>query len=92
MRSTRAAAPSRPCVPLAAARPPASGSRIDGTRETMTTPYPTLLSPIRIGKHIIRNRVWMAAHATLLVKDNLFTEAHLHYYAERARHGVGIIT
>lgn len=58
----------------------------------MTSPYPTLLSPIAIGRHTIRNRVWMAAHATLLVKDHLFTDAHIHYYAERARHGVGIIT
>ncbi|MFT8244833.1 FAD-dependent oxidoreductase [Roseomonas sp. BN140053] len=56
------------------------------------TSYPHLLSPIRLGKHEIRNRVWMAAHATLLVKDNLFTDAHIHYYRERARGGVGIIT
>ena len=56
------------------------------------SPYPTLLSPIRLGRHEIRNRVWMAAHATLLVKDNLFTDAHIHYYRERARGGVGIIT
>ncbi len=55
-------------------------------------PYPHLLSPLAIGKHTIRNRVWMAAHATLLVKDNLFTDAHVHYYVERARGGVGIIT
>ena len=58
----------------------------------MSVHYPTLFSPIRLGKHTIRNRVWMAAHATLLVKDHLFTQAHLDYYAERARHGVGVIT
>ncbi len=58
----------------------------------MSVHYPTLLSPIRLGRHEIRNRVWMAAHATLLVKDHLFTQAHLDYYAERARNGVGIIT
>ncbi len=58
----------------------------------MTNAYPTLFSPIKLGKHTIRNRVWMAAHATLLVKDHLFSQAHLDYYAERARHGVGIIT
>jgi 2,4-dienoyl-CoA reductase-like NADH-dependent reductase (Old Yellow Enzyme family) len=58
----------------------------------MSVHYPTLFSPIKLGKHTIRNRVWMAAHATLLVKDHLFTQAHLHYYAERARHGVGVIT
>ncbi len=58
----------------------------------MTNAYPTLFSPIKLGKHTIRNRVWMSAHATLLVKDHLFSQAHLNYYAERARHGVGIIT
>ncbi len=56
------------------------------------TAYPNLLSPIRLGTHTIRNRVWMSAHATLLVKDNLFTDAHIHYYRERAKGGVGIIT
>jgi 2,4-dienoyl-CoA reductase-like NADH-dependent reductase (Old Yellow Enzyme family) len=56
------------------------------------TVYPNLLSPLQIGRHTIRNRVWMAAHATLLVKDHLFTDAHVHYYVERARGGVGIIT
>ena len=59
---------------------------------TPAPPYPNLLSPLAIGRHTIRNRVWMAAHATLLVKDNLFTDAHVHYYVERARGGVGIIT
>ncbi len=59
---------------------------------TAPPPYPQLLSPLTIGRHTIRNRVWMAAHATLLVKDNLFTDAHVHYYVERARGGVGIIT
>ena len=48
------------------------------------SPYPNLLSPLRVGKHELRNRVWMAAHATLLVKDHLFTDAHVHYYVERA--------
>ena len=59
----------------------------------MTHPlYPTLFSPIRLGSRTARNRTWMAAHATLLVKDHLFTDAHLAYYAERARHGVAVIT
>lgn len=54
--------------------------------------YPTLLSPLRIGPKVARNRSWMSAHATLLVKDNLFTDAHIAYYEERARHGVAVIT
>lgn len=55
-------------------------------------PYPNLFSPLRVGKHELRNRVWMAAHATLLVKDHLFTDAHVHYYVERAKGGVSAIT
>lgn len=54
--------------------------------------YPHLLAPGRIGKHDIKNRVWMSAHATLLVKDHLFTDEHVAYYVERAKGGVGVIT
>ena len=54
--------------------------------------YPTLFSPMRLGPRVARNRTWMAAHATLLVKDHLFTDAHLAYYEERARNGVAVIT
>jgi 2,4-dienoyl-CoA reductase-like NADH-dependent reductase (Old Yellow Enzyme family) len=57
-----------------------------------TTPYPTLFSPIRLGPKIARNRSWMSAHATLLVKDHVFTDEHVAYYAERAKHGVAVIT
>lgn len=54
--------------------------------------YPNLLSPHKIGGHTIKNRVWMSAHATLLVRDHLFTDEHVSYYVERAKGGVGIIT
>ncbi len=57
-----------------------------------TTPYPTLFSPIRLGPKTARNRTWMSAHATLLVKDHVFTDEHVAYYAERAKHGVAVIT
>ncbi len=57
-----------------------------------TTPYPTLFSPIPLGPKIARNRTWMSAHATLLVKDHVFTDEHVAYYAERAKHGVAVIT
>lgn len=57
-----------------------------------TTPYPTLFSPIRLGPKTARNRSWMSAHATLLVKDHVFTDEHVAYYAERAKHGVAVIT
>jgi len=56
------------------------------------TSYPHLFTPGRIGKHDVKNRLWMTAHATLLVKDHLFTDEHIAYYVERARGGVGVIT
>lgn len=59
---------------------------------TENAAYPHLLSPHKIGSHTIKNRVWMSAHATLLVRDHLFTDEHVSYYVERAKGGVGIIT
>lgn len=59
--------------------------------ETVTD-YPNLFSPQKIGPKTAKNRVWMTAHSTQLVKDHNFTEEHVHYYAERARGGVGVIT
>lgn len=55
-------------------------------------PFPHLFEPGRLGKRRTRNRIWMTAHATLLVKDHLFTEEHIAYYVERARGGAGVIT
>jgi 2,4-dienoyl-CoA reductase-like NADH-dependent reductase (Old Yellow Enzyme family) len=56
------------------------------------TLYPRLLSAGRLGRHETKNRVWMTSHATLLVKDHLFTDAHVDYYVERAKGGVAVIT
>lgn len=54
--------------------------------------YPLLGSPLKLGRKTARNRIWMTAHATLLVKDHLFTEEHIAYYAARARGGAAVIT
>ncbi len=54
--------------------------------------YPHLSSPLKLGPRTARNRIWMTAHATLLVKDHLFTEAHVAYYEARARGGAAVIT
>ncbi len=51
-----------------------------------------LFEPCRLGRQTAKNRIWMTAHATLLVKDHLFTDDHIAYYVERARGGVGVIT
>ncbi|QQQ79475.1 FAD-dependent oxidoreductase [Saccharothrix sp. 6-C] len=56
------------------------------------TDYPNLFSPMRIGPKTAKNRIWMTAHSTQLVKDHNFSDAHVHYYAERAKGGVGVIT
>lgn len=58
----------------------------------MSSHYPNLLSPFPLGPRVARNRVWMTAHATQLVKGHNFSDAHVGYYAERARGGVGVIT
>ena len=58
----------------------------------MTVPYPLLGSPMKLGLRTARNRIWMTAHATLLVKDHLFTDAHVAYYATRAKGGAAVIT
>ncbi len=56
------------------------------------TAFPTLFSPIRLGPKTARNRIWMTAHATLLVKDHLFTDDHIAYYRARAKGGAAVIT
>ena len=43
----------------------------------MSSQFPRLLGPARLGRHETKNRVWMTSHATLLVKDHLFTDAHV---------------
>ncbi len=58
----------------------------------MPDPYPLLGSPMRLGPRTARNRIWMTAHATLLVKDHLFTDAHVAYYEARAKGGAAVVT
>jgi hypothetical protein len=50
--------------------------------------YPLLGSPLKLGPKTARNRIWMTAHATLLVKDHLFTDQHIAYYTARAKGGL----
>ena len=58
----------------------------------MSTQFPRLLSSGKLGRFETKNRVWMTSHATLLVKDHLFTDAHVDYYVERAKGGAAVIT
>lgn len=54
--------------------------------------YPHLFEPFELGPRTARNRVWMTAHSTQLVKNHNFSDEHVAYYAERAKGGVGVIT
>lgn len=58
----------------------------------MAHPYAHLFEPVKIGPKTAKNRLWMTAHSTQLVKDHNFTDRHVAYYAERAAGGVGVIT
>ncbi|MFG1921776.1 FAD-dependent oxidoreductase [Cryptosporangium sp. NPDC048952] len=60
--------------------------------ETPAAPYPTLLSPLKLGPRTARNRTWMTAHSTHLVKGNTFSQEHIDYYVERAKGGTAVIT
>jgi len=58
----------------------------------MTSPYPTLLSPLRLGSLTIRNRTMMAAMSTgLSDHGGRVSEDQIAYYSERARGGVGMV-
>ncbi|MFQ5987557.1 MAG: mycofactocin system FadH/OYE family oxidoreductase 2 [Dehalococcoidia bacterium] len=50
-----------------------------------------LLSPIKLRNTLVRNRTVFGAHQTNFAEHNLPSERHLHYYAERAKGGVGLI-
>lgn len=51
-----------------------------------------LLSPLKVGRLTLRSRVLITAHATNYVDaDGLPDERAVHYYAERARGGVGLM-
>src|SRR5215470_16971877 len=61
-------------------------------------PYPHLFQPIAIGPVSVRNRLYMTAHGLgYAVPDpdlpgfSIPSERHAHYYAERARGGIGLI-
>ena len=53
--------------------------------------YPALLSEVRLGPAVLRNRVVSTAHQTGLVHDHLPTDDLVAYHEARARGGVGAI-
>ena len=59
----------------------------------MSTAYPRLFTPMRIGSAEIRNRIVFAGHGSRFVDWHSFhlNDRQAHYLAERARGGVGMI-
>ncbi|WP_432826154.1 FAD-dependent oxidoreductase [Dactylosporangium sp. CA-092794] len=58
----------------------------------MTIDAMALLSaPLQAGRLVLRNRVVVPAHTTNFARDNLATDRHVAYHAERARGGAGLI-
>jgi mycofactocin system FadH/OYE family oxidoreductase 2 len=50
-----------------------------------------LFSPLQIGKIVVPNRISFSAHLTNFAEDNLPSERHVYYLAERAKGGTGLI-
>jgi dimethylglycine catabolism A len=57
----------------------------------MTTRFPHVFSPVRIGTVELKNRIFVPAHTTNYGVEHLPSEQHVHYHAEKARGGVGLI-
>ena len=57
----------------------------------MTTRFPHVFSPLRIGAVELKNRIFVPAHTTNYGVEHLPSERHVHYHAEKARGGVGLI-
>jgi mycofactocin system FadH/OYE family oxidoreductase 2 len=50
-----------------------------------------LFSPLQIGKTVVPNRISFSSHLTNFARDNLPSERHIYYLAERAKGGAGLI-
>lgn len=57
----------------------------------MSTAFPHLMSPLRIGKLSLRNRIVSTGHDTVLPVDSKVSPALVAYHAARARGGAGLI-
>ena len=53
--------------------------------------YKHLLSPIKIGETVVKNRVFMPPISTNLANDGYVTDELVEHYAARAKGGVGLI-
>lgn len=56
-----------------------------------SNPHRSLLQPLALRGHTLRNRIVFGAHTANMSDNGLPGEQHLHYYLERARGGAGMI-
>jgi mycofactocin system FadH/OYE family oxidoreductase 2 len=56
----------------------------------MTSLFPHLFSPLRVGQLTLRNRIVSTPHATGYVTGHLHDEREVYYQAEKAKGGVGL--
>ncbi|MFC1933250.1 mycofactocin system FadH/OYE family oxidoreductase 2 [Chloroflexota bacterium] len=57
----------------------------------MNGQFKYLFSPLQIGNTVVPNRISFSAHLTNFAENNLPSERHTHYLAERAKGGTGLI-
>ncbi|OQS38168.1 oxidoreductase [Chromobacterium haemolyticum] len=57
----------------------------------MSTLFPLLFSPLRIGPALLKNRIMSTGHDTVLPEDGRVSPALVAYHRARARGGVGLI-
>ena len=53
--------------------------------------FPHLFSPFRLGGQVLRNRIFVTGHMTMMVEDGVPSAQQAAYYATRAAGGVGMI-
>jgi dimethylglycine catabolism A len=57
----------------------------------MSTAFPLLFSPLKLGPHLLKNRICVSAHAESLAEDGVPKERALRYYEARIRGGAGFL-
>ncbi len=57
----------------------------------MPTAFPLLFSPLKLGRHLLKNRICVSAHAESLCEDGVPKERALRYYEARIRGGAGFL-
>jgi 2,4-dienoyl-CoA reductase-like NADH-dependent reductase (Old Yellow Enzyme family)/thioredoxin reductase len=55
------------------------------------TAFPTLFSPLKLGRHVLKNRICVSAHAESLCEEGAPKERALRYYEARMRGGAGFL-